>query len=446
MNRFLVVIALLILGSAALAPAEAQVEEFYVAQWVRFFTSEVYRIDRSGTIKQTVARMKVNQVPVSLVQDEHNAGIYIFGCYYGQPGTGFVEHVDAKGVHTTVNPSTPWATAPVHLLRDGDGRWLALDNDLIQPRGVVTYDLQGRVVKRMSHAVNLHAYGAAAIHPETGRILVRAWTFGAFQNGYFHVDPNTGAWVGAATTTGTFGYSLGAREPIYDATFNGFWDYQYDQVSKAATVHRISKAHGLSTFAVHPGLLPVSIESGYGRAFAKPLRILTASAISTTATFTIHDMDRSGALTSPASLPGSGVLWLRTDLLRKQSRHLTWFMNKAPHDRRLVLSYPAEAGRPYVLGLSMSGASPGVPLADGRTLPLNPDALTAVCAKGGIPGVVTGTIGYLGTSGSATAHIDVTRFAKILKGMRVVASAVVLDPKAPSGIAIVSNVTGFTVK
>jgi hypothetical protein len=158
------------------------------------------------------------------------------------------------------------------------------------------------------------------------------------------------------------------------------------------------------------------------------------------------NMDRTGAVTTVGNLPGTGTLWARSDLTRRDSRHLTWFMNRAPHDRSLRLSFPGEAGRSYVVGLTLSGADSGIPLPDGRTIPLNFDGLTAVSVTGSLPSIMTGTVGVLDATGAATARIDVASVASVLKGIRVVAAAIVTDPSAPSGLAHVSGATGFTIR
>ena len=39
-------------------------------------------------------------------------------------------------------------------------------------------------------------------------------------------------------------------------------------------------------------------------------------------------------------------------------------------------------------------------------MPLNPDKLTELCLKGGIPGLVTGTVGVLDKNGAAAVRVD----------------------------------------
>jgi len=440
-------VGILLIASLILTDSSpAQSETFYVVQWSRYMTSEVYRVGRDGSIQQTMARLNMNQIPVSLVQDEQNSGFYILGNWYGTKPYGFVEHVTRAGVHTTVHATTPWSRFPVHMLRDGDGRWLVLDNDLNLPQGIVTYDFRGKTMASLSRAVNLWAW-AAAIHPETGHILVRGQTKSSPMDfGYFSIDPATGQWTKVATSSTLIYTILGAREPIYDAALDCFWDDPYDLAGNGTKVLRVNRTFGLSTFRYYPGIVPTSLEPAGGRSVARPFRALLATALTGSPSFSLYDMDRTGAVTTVGTLPGTGTLWARSDLTRRDSRHLTWVMNRAPHDRSLRLSFPGEAGRPYVVGLTLSGAHPGIPLPDGRTIPLNFDGLTAVSVTGSLPSILTGTVGVLDATGTATARIDVASVAAVLKGLRVVAAVIVTDPSAPSGLAHVTGATGFTIR
>jgi len=446
MSKIAGIATLLTVWLVLIVPGPAQSEAFYVVRWSRYVSSEVYRIGRDGSIQQTMARLNANQIPVSLVQDEHNSGFYILGNWYGTQPYGFVEHVTRTGVHTTVHATTPWSRFPVHMLRDGDGRWLVLDNDLNVPQGVVVYDFRGKTLTSLSRAVNLWAW-AAAIHPATGQILLRGQTkSNPMDFGYFSIDPATGQWTKVATSSTLIYTAVGSREPIYDAGLDCFWDNPYDLTGNGTKVLRVNRTFGLSTFRYLAGLTPTALEPAGGRSVAWPFRALLSTSLTTLASFSLYDMDRTGSVIPVGTVPGSGRLWARSDLLRRDSRHLTWVMNRPPHDRSLLMSFPGESGRPYVVGLSVSGTHPGVPLPDGRTIPLNVDGLTAISVTGGLPGMVTGTVGNLDASGTATARLDVTPVAPVLKGLRVIAAAVVADPNAPSGLAHVSQATGFTIR
>jgi len=156
---------------------------------------------------------------------------------------------------------------------------------------------------------------------------------------------------------------------------------------------------------------------------------------------------KDGTVTGKSIAPMSTPMWNPgKGILRKGSRHLCWCMNQAPNGRTLRLSFPGEAGRAYAVGFSATGIRPGIPLPDGRVISIVPDALTTASATGGIPGVLDRTVGTLDARGQATVNVDTNRFGPALKGLRLWAAAVVLDPREPSGIAQVVGPTVLTIR
>jgi hypothetical protein len=121
-------------------------------------------------------------------------------------------------------------------------------------------------------------------------------------------------------------------------------------------------------------------------------------------------------------------------------------MDNAPNDRSLHVSFPGEAGRLYVVGLSLTGIRPGVVLPDARVIPIVPDGLTRLSTAGGAPGVIEGTLGKLDARGRARVKIHANRFGQALKGLRVWAVALLLDPASRHGIAYISHPTQMTIK
>ncbi len=99
---------------------------------------------------------------------------------------------------------------------------------------------------------------------------------------------------------------------------------------------------------------------------------------------------------------------------------------------------PALAGRPYVLALGVSGTRPGVPLADGRRIPLTVDAITFSSVANRLGGLLSGAVGVL-AGGQATATLDLTPIGGRALTFRVWAQALVLDPAAPLGIALITD-------
>lgn len=109
----------------------------------------------------------------------------------------------------------------------------------------------------------------------------------------------------------------------------------------------------------------------------------------------------------------------------------------------LQISLPAAgAGRAYVAALSLGGHRPGIPLADGRTIDLVADALFFLTAtRGDIPGMTAGLRGVLGPRGRAQATLLIPA---ALPPIRVWATAVALDPAAPSGL-VTTSTWGVTI-
>jgi hypothetical protein len=134
------------------------------------------------------------------------------------------------------------------------------------------------------------------------------------------------------------------------------------------------------------------------------------------------------------TLPNAGINGMVFD----RSRNLAPILNTPPNDRIIRLSFPGDAGRPYVLALSLSGFTPGIALSDGRVIPLSPDALTFLTASQSIPPLLAGNIGVLRATAEGVATLNVNSLGGSVKGLRVWAAALTLDPQAPLGISQIS--------
>ncbi|MGE3174682.1 MAG: CRTAC1 family protein [Planctomycetota bacterium] len=93
----------------------------------------------------------------------------------------------------------------------------------------------------------------------------------------------------------------------------------------------------------------------------------------------------------------------------------------------LLLSVPGDQGLPYLAGLAFA-SSPGIPLGDGRVLPLQPDQLTLFSLTPG-NGVWFGGVGALDPLGYAVLTLAVPPLPT-LSGLTVFATAATLDPPA----------------
>jgi len=109
----------------------------------------------------------------------------------------------------------------------------------------------------------------------------------------------------------------------------------------------------------------------------------------------------------------------------------------APRRYALQFSFPALGGKSYVAGLTLSGVRPGVPLPDGRKIPFNPDTLSVLTIGNLIPGIFNPGPGILDNSGAAQGILDVSLIPTL--GLPVHLIAVVLDPAAPTGFAVIAD-------
>ena len=103
------------------------------------------------------------------------------------------------------------------------------------------------------------------------------------------------------------------------------------------------------------------------------------------------------------------------------------------------INIPSDGGKSYLLGFSFTGVVPALPLPDGRRLPLVVDNLTFLTVNNLSAPYFTGTVGILDPFGMAPAKVNVSSFYNLLKGMKLWMVAVTLDPKAPIGIATITD-------
>ncbi len=109
-----------------------------------------------------------------------------------------------------------------------------------------------------------------------------------------------------------------------------------------------------------------------------------------------------------------------------------------PRQWEYRLHFAAHPGKAYALALSLSGVRPATRLPDGRSIWLNVDALTAPSLDGRLFPVLRNNAGSLDANGRATVNLDL-RGIPAATGFNVWALAVVLDPAAPLGIAVIAD-------
>jgi hypothetical protein len=102
----------------------------------------------------------------------------------------------------------------------------------------------------------------------------------------------------------------------------------------------------------------------------------------------------------------------------------------------ILLSSPTDRAHRYACALAL-GSTPGIPLPDGRTLPLNADPLF-VLSLGQLGAIFLDSIGHLDSVGSAFVRLAIPDLAA-LRGATIWAASVVVDPIQPFGIGSIST-------
>jgi len=111
----------------------------------------------------------------------------------------------------------------------------------------------------------------------------------------------------------------------------------------------------------------------------------------------------------------------------------------APGQWEFGLHFAGHAGKAYAMGFSLSGVRPPVTLGDGRRMHLAVDALTALSLSGRLAPILTHNVGILGATDRAVVHLDLRALPEEVAGFNLYGLAVVLDPAAPLGVAIIAD-------
>jgi len=122
-----------------------------------------------------------------------------------------------------------------------------------------------------------------------------------------------------------------------------------------------------------------------------------------------------------------------------RSRNLSANLTAAPNDRILIVSFPSDWGKAYVVAFSLTSYSPGIRLSDGRIIPLTPDLLTFLTVQQPLPPLLVNNRGLLAANGTAQVTLNLNALGKAVSGLRLWAVAVTIDPAAPLGISQISR-------
>jgi len=393
-------------------------------------------VDASGKVLSTLASFPTGTFIYGLTMAGDNKSYRAVGYQYQAPNyNGFILDVSSGGAVTTLAAGLP-LYRPMGMIRNCDGDWYVLNQGTTY-NDIEILTLRGNKVTTLSRALNLYRYGHG-LDPDTGQLVVRGMTrTSPYAYGYFRIDPAKGTVTQFAvykTTTSTY---YGAKELIYEGRSGALIDLIYDTSTMSGTMVRVHPEIGITK-------MPYPAMNGYGYDFVEAgQRVQThayyAMGRTTAAPYTygLFRIDSTGRGQGMSSL--SFTPYSVTPVLRIGSRHLSWTVNSAPNDRYLDLSFPGEGGYNYAVGLTMTGVRPGPLLSDGRELPLVADQLTLLSLTGGVPGVLENTVGALSAQGRARVRINLNPFGSALKGLKIWATALVLDPQASSAVAYIEG-------
>lgn len=429
------------------AAAQAQ-DRLLVVRFPTFHPTQgqpagLFELDASGQRLTTISILGPNLHPefATMGHDSQTYRVALRDAFY-PPARGYIFDVRQDGVVTSMYSGT----APKHprgMFLNDDGDWIVLEPfDVINHKTNI-YRMRGKTLTSLAVAPRFVV--GASLDEETGLLFTRCYTPFALPITleYCRIDPRTGAVT--RVTSYRQGTDVGLLTFGYEASTGSFIDAGPTSVALTSSLVRIRPSGKISTFARTFPAFAGDITSPGPRTTGVAHYVLAQVKIATGMRFAIIRLAADGSALGGATLPLS-IVYSRSSLVRVGSRHLRWSMDRAPNDRTLHVDFAQEASRPYVVGLSFSGPRPGPVLKDGRIIPLVPDALTTFCLQGGIPGILRGTTGILDPTGVAQVSVHLNGFGSALRGTRIWAAALVLDSKAPAGVAAIAGPKLLTVK
>jgi len=149
---------------------------------------------------------------------------------------------------------------------------------------------------------------------------------------------------------------------------------------------------------------------------------------------------RVGRFGGPLTLLGGFSGSFAWSMQLERTRNVSTANAGARNRWHLLVDFPHDPGRPYVVLVGRSGIRPGLVLPDLRRIRLNPDDLTWRGLTGSLPGF-TGLVGTLDARGTARGLIDLAAAPAGLRGTPFWMVGLALDPGPPVSIRRVSPVT-----
>jgi len=413
----------------------------------------LFEISDTGALLRTITNLPTTFYTQSVVVGADNQSWLLYGFMQSPPNSPpTILDVQQNGSVKTIHAGPP-LTGIIGMVRNCDGDWIVLNNRFVtQPVPLEIWRLRGGKLTSLSQAPgSLAIWGDPIIDEESGLVLLRGTTdYAPVKTGYFRIDPYTGTMTDyhVIPQSQSLYMQYAAREPVFDWA-DGSWVEVYGDITAFAQMIRLRRGQPASWISkCWWGKQPASLVRAGQRSAGVGYYVLNHSSCYPPGSgryWDITGIQRDGTWLRTYNLRGVPMMaW--TGLTRVGSRHLSWHMDRLPNGRSLHLSFPGEGGRAYLVGLTLKGFRPGTPLPDGRVVPLLPDDLTVLCLQGGIAGVLENTVGRLDASGRAVVKVDTNGFGPALKGQKLWASALVLDPAASHGVAYIVGPTVLNIR
>lgn len=144
---------------------------------------------------------------------------------------------------------------------------------------------------------------------------------------------------------------------------------------------------------------------------------------------TVYRLDLNGVvIATHPGFPGRANAGMCFD----RSRNVVFSKVASPNKYRIDIhdADPGAGGRPFILALSITGFTPGIPLPGGNHAALTFDDVTKLSLRGQLAPLLQNNIGTLDPFGRASASLDLAIFGSALKGVRVWAVAVTFNGAA----------------
>ncbi|MBN2490087.1 MAG: hypothetical protein JXQ29_04475 [Planctomycetes bacterium] len=427
----------LLLAALAGRPAAQQQDAFVVHDTYSINSrTSLYEMDHRGQVVRTLVTLPVGLAPKDIVMGDDNTTYRVLAHDIASSRI-WVMDVTTNGAIVSVANWT--GSIPAVILRTDDGDWLIVGQLMAQRPLTGVYRLSGTTVTTMPTGWGIAGY-AGTWDPDTGDIVVRGRgpdAYGTTLWGYYRIDRVTGAisTIAAYPEKGLWPAAVGARHPPWEGVPGTFVDMIWDGQALSSFLAHVHPERGaLSVSAIFPSIqVSDMVETNPRNLPVQYVAVVQNAPIP--AAFYLAYFTGDGLPVALHHIPSTPALISGTRMLRIGGRHLTWFMDRPPNGRSLRLDFPGERGRAYVVAFGMRGTRPGVRLGDGRHVPLNPDGLVMASAQGGIGAVLTGTVGFLDPLGRARVTVDTSGAGNALKGVRLWAVALLLDPRSPAGFS-----------